>query len=74
LNSSELAHNVLVVDGEATQTGQVDKSLFRLIALDEVSWGLVLQEGEDKDQTGKNDVKTGGDLLQGVSTRVGTLY
>jgi hypothetical protein len=35
--------------------------------LDKIPWRLVLEEGEEEDQAGENDVETGRDFLHAVS-------
>lgn len=66
LNSVDLIHDVFVIGGETTDSGKILHGFFIFAALDKVSRGLILKEGEAEDQAGEDNVKTGGNLLCGV--------
>lgn len=48
--------------------GEVFQCLFVFAFLDKVSGGFMLDEGEDTDEAGENDVQTGWDSLYVVSS------
>ena len=61
-----------MVGRQVPQARQIANSQFGLTTLDQVSRGLVLQEGQAEDQASEDDVETGGNLppVVGVVAKV----
>ena len=67
LNGGDLTNDILVVSWQVSDAGEGGNSLVDLATLDQVTGGFVLEEGEAEDQPGKDDMKTGRNLLLAVS-------
>ena len=67
LDGGDFTNHILVIGWQISDTREVVNGLVDLTSLDQIARGLVLEEGEAEDQPGKDDMKTGRNLLLAVS-------
>lgn len=55
-NTIDLCCDVLIIDGESSDSGEVGDSMIDLAFLDEEPRRLIVEPGQDEDDTGEHDV------------------
>jgi len=63
-NFVDFTDDVLMVRGELADVRHRFQGLLVLALFDEKSWRLALEEGENKDEAGEDDMETSGYKLQ----------